>query len=70
MRFKNNLALFLQVANYVFSLAQRLLDDCPFQVLECPLVDNLCHANICNMVEGCFSHVVFSFFFSFILRQL
>lgn len=36
MQFKNNLALFLQVANYLFSLVERLLDDCPVSSIRVP----------------------------------
>lgn len=36
MQFKNNLALFLQVANYLFSLAQRLSDNCPVSSIRVP----------------------------------
>lgn len=30
-------------------------------VIEHPLVEKLGNINICNIVEGCFSHVLFSF---------
>lgn len=30
-------------------------------VIEYPLVEKLGNINICNIVEGCFSHVLFSF---------